>query len=164
MPTATPMSCWPDRMMSAVSCRAVAAVAQPLYTSMKGMPVSPRRLTTASGLSTSKLPPNANCTSFHGTAGVGAGRPDGLGPHLDGDLSPKRPKGWRPTPMMATSSMLDPPETGLKANVTMVVSPSSRNGTTTSSTSMPKSSLAGSASVRRASTRTSSPSCTRPTP
>jgi hypothetical protein len=52
MPTATPMSYLPARMASAVSCRAVAAVAQPLYTSMNGMPVNPSREMTASGLST----------------------------------------------------------------------------------------------------------------
>ena len=52
MPTATPMSYLPDRMASAASSNAVAAVAQPLYTSMNGMPVRPSRPITASGLST----------------------------------------------------------------------------------------------------------------
>ena len=65
--------------------------------------------------------------------------------------------------MMATSSTSGLRH-GLERERDDVVSPSSRKGTTTSSTSMPKSSFAGSASVSRASTCTSSPSWTRPTP
>ena len=91
--------------MSAVSWRAVAAVAQPLYTPMKGMPVSPSRLTTTSGVSSSALPPKANCTSFHGTAASAQAARTASAPISRAGLSPKRPKGWRPTPMMATSSM-----------------------------------------------------------
>ena len=38
---------------------------------------------TASGLSTSKLPPNANCTSFHCDPGVVQRRADRVGTHVD---------------------------------------------------------------------------------
>ena len=48
--------------------------------------------------------------------------------------------------------------------MTSVPSGSVRNGTITSSTSMPMRSFDASPSVSRPSTRTSSPSCTIPTP
>src|SRR5690349_8227536 len=105
MPTATPSSYWPERMASAVSCSALAAVAQPLYTSMNGMPVSPSRPVTASGLSTSKLPPNANCTSFHSAPASASAARMASAPMSMADFGPNRPNGCRPTPMIATSSM-----------------------------------------------------------
>src|SRR6476661_3863402 len=75
---------------------------------MNGMPVMPTRPTTASGLSTSLLPPNANCTSDHCTpASVHAARMASA-PISSADLGPKRPNGCSPTPMMATSSMSIP--------------------------------------------------------
>src|SRR6478609_3344662 len=72
---------------------------------MNGMPVSPRRDVTASGLSTSKLPPNANCTSFHSAPASPNARRTASAPMSIADLSPHRPKGCRPTPMIATSDM-----------------------------------------------------------
>src|SRR3954470_22433841 len=72
---------------------------------MKGMPVRPRRPVTASGLSTSKLPPNANCTSFHSTPAAPRAARMASAPISSADLGPKRPNGCSPTPMMATSSM-----------------------------------------------------------
>ena len=53
MPTAMPRPCSPSRIVFAASVSTLAAVAQPLYTSVNGMPVSPSSATTASGLSTS---------------------------------------------------------------------------------------------------------------
>src|SRR6188472_2983943 len=81
---------------------------------MNGMPVIPTSPTTASGLSTSQLPPNANCTSDHCTpASVHAERMASA-PISSADLGPKRPNGCSPTPMIATSSIwsvsLDGPE------------------------------------------------------
>ena len=77
MPTATPMSYWPERMASAVELqrrrRGGAAVVD-VHERDAGE-AEPAR-STASGLSTSKLPPNANCTSFHCDAGVGQRGPD----------------------------------------------------------------------------------------
>src|SRR5262249_18114739 len=96
-------------MASAAVCSADAAVAHPLYTSTKGMPVSPSKVTTASGVSTSKLPPTANCTSFHATpASVQAAR-TASAPISRADFEPNRPNGWRPTPMIATSYILCSP-------------------------------------------------------
>ena len=53
MPTAMPRSWSPSRIVLAARLSALAAVAQPLYTSVNGMPVRPISATTASGLSTS---------------------------------------------------------------------------------------------------------------
>ena len=98
MPTATPMSYCPERMASAVSWSAVAAVAQPLKTSMNGMPVRPSRPVTASGLSTSKLPPNANWTSFHSTPASAERSPDRVGAHVDRRLGAEPAERVQPHP------------------------------------------------------------------
>ena len=101
---------------------------------------------TASGLSTSKLPPNANCTSFHSAPASASAARIASAPMSMADLAPKRPKGCRPTPMMATSSMSALPRArpAAKAKVmTSVPSGSVRNGTITSSTSMPMRSFVG---------------------
>src|SRR5262249_41871726 len=95
-------------MASAAVSNADAAVAHPLYTSTNEMPVSPSRVTTASGLSTSKLPPTANCTSFHPMPASAQAARIASAPICSADLGPKRPNGWRPTPMIATSYMLSP--------------------------------------------------------
>src|SRR5918994_1307011 len=72
---------------------------------MNGMPVRPSRPITASGLSTSLLPPNANWTSVHCTpASAHAARTDSAAMSM-ADLPAKRPNGCSPTPMIATSSM-----------------------------------------------------------
>src|SRR6266508_6209803 len=70
---------------------------------MNGMPVSPRSPITASGLSTSALPPNANWTSFHATPASAQAPRTASAPISMADLGPKRPNGWRPTPTIATS-------------------------------------------------------------
>src|SRR4051794_23759509 len=72
---------------------------------MNGMPVSPSRPVTASGLSTSKLPPNANCTSFHSAPASPSAARMASAPMSMADFGPNRPKGCSPTPMIATSSM-----------------------------------------------------------
>src|SRR5688572_9076568 len=72
---------------------------------MNGMPVKPRLLTTTSGVSSSALPPNANCTSFQVMPASAQAARTASAPMSSADLSPKRPKGCRPTPMMATSSI-----------------------------------------------------------
>src|SRR3954469_10332484 len=84
-------------------------------------------------------------------------------------VSPNRPNGCNPTPMIATPSLASSTvvsyATGRNANVTTSLPSSSvRNGTTTSSMSIPMRSTSGSDSVRRDSTLTSSGSSTYPTP
>src|SRR5262245_7509 len=71
---------------------------------MNGIPVSPSRPVTASGLSTSKLPPNANWTSFHAAPASTSAARSASAPMSIADLGPKRPNGCSPTPMIATSS------------------------------------------------------------
>src|SRR5215831_11994413 len=104
MPTAMPMSYLPRRMVSAQSAMALAAVAQALNTSVNGMPVSPTRRVTESGLETSRLPPTPNWTSFQSTPASWSAAWIASAPIWMQVLS-NRPNGWRPTPMMATSSM-----------------------------------------------------------
>src|SRR5690606_9294851 len=75
---------------------------------MNWMPVRPSSPTTASGLSTSRLPPKANWTSFHSTpASAHAARTASAAMWM-ADLGPNRPNGWMPTPMIATSYMSPP--------------------------------------------------------
>src|SRR4051794_10390637 len=75
---------------------------------MNGMPVSPRSPMTASGLSTSLLPPKANCTSAQSTPASAHAARIASAPMSMADFGPKRPNGWIPTPMMATSCISAP--------------------------------------------------------
>src|SRR3954452_11984055 len=70
---------------------------------MNGIPVSPSRPITASGLSTSLLPPKANCTSVQAMPASEHANRMASAPMSIADFGPKRPNGWIPTPMMATS-------------------------------------------------------------
>src|SRR5690606_6689465 len=70
---------------------------------MNGMPVSPSRLVTASGLSTSKLPPKPNWTWGQVMPASWRAARTASAAMSMADLSPKRPKGCSPTPMIATS-------------------------------------------------------------
>src|SRR5712692_2573776 len=70
---------------------------------MKVIPVRPRRLTTASGLSTSLLPAKANWTSRHSIPASPSARRTASAPMWIADFPEKRPNGWRPPPTIATS-------------------------------------------------------------
>src|SRR4051812_11484787 len=70
---------------------------------MNGIPVRPRSPITASGLSTSKLPPKANCTSVQSMPASAHAPRTASAPISIADFGPNRPNGWSPTPMMATS-------------------------------------------------------------
>ena len=168
IPKAIATSARPARMASAAVWTAVAEVAQALNTSVKGMPLRPTRLDTALGLVTVWLPPTPNWMSRHVTPASFRASWMASAPMAIAVLSPKRPNGWRPTPMMATSFMTRSPRsavTGANANM-RTSSPSSSvySGRMVSSTSMPNRSFSGSPSVRRPSTLMTSPSCTRPMP
>src|SRR5215471_2019149 len=69
------------------------------------MPVSPSRLTTASGMSTSKLPPKATCTSLHAMPASASAARTAWAPISSAGTPGKRPKGCKPTPTIATSSV-----------------------------------------------------------
>src|SRR3546814_9784763 len=104
-PTATPMSPMPALSALAVCWMALEAVAQALNTFMNGMPVRPSRPVSGSVCAASQLPPNANWMSRHSTPASSRAICTASAPMSKADLSPKRPNGWRPTPMMATSSI-----------------------------------------------------------
>ena len=104
VPTATTMSPLPARMAFAACWIVAAPVAHALNTLMNGMPVRPTRPVRGS-VQTPQLPPKAHWTSFHVTpASVNASSTASAAISY-ADLSPWRPKGWRPTPMIATSSI-----------------------------------------------------------
>ena len=104
VPTAMTMSPVPARMAFAACWMVAAPVAHALNTLMKGMPVRPTRAVTGS-VQTSQLPPKAHWTSVHGTPASVKASSMASAPISKADLSPWRPKGWRPTPMIATSSI-----------------------------------------------------------
>src|SRR5215468_7174720 len=69
------------------------------------MLVRPSSATTASGWSTSKLPPTANCMSVQRSPAPASAIRAANAPMRNADFPGKRPNGWRPTPMMARSGM-----------------------------------------------------------
>ena len=106
-----------------------------------------------SGLPAASEPPKANWMSFHVHDASASARRTATAP-CSMPVDSWRPKGWMPTPTMATSLLLPAlmsallPSTGANAKVTTSVPSSSVvNGTMTSSTGMPMASRSGSFSV-----------------
>src|SRR6185312_15999418 len=108
MPMAIPMSYLPNRIVSAQTWVAVAAVAHALNTSVNGIPVRPTSRKTASGFDTSWLPPTPNWISFQAIPASSRAAWMASAPICIAVLS-NRPNGCRPTPMIATSFMRPTP-------------------------------------------------------
>ena len=99
-------------------------MAQALNTFVNGMPLRPSRLVSGSVCATSQLPPNAHCTSVHGSAGVGERQLDRIGTHLEGALVTEPAERVEADPDDGDVVHVDSSVLGAKAKV-MISSPSS---------------------------------------
>src|SRR5262249_22644826 len=72
------------------------------------MPVRPSKPVRGSVCATSQLPPKAICTSFQSTPASVRASSTASAPISNAVLSPNRPNGWSPTPMIATSFISAP--------------------------------------------------------
>src|SRR5690606_34841734 len=102
-PTAMARSASPSLIALAAIASEVAPVAQPVKTARPGIPVSPSRPTIASGFFTYRLPSHSVWIAGHSTPASISAAKTACAPIARADLPGWRPKGCRPTPMIATS-------------------------------------------------------------